>query len=106
VFGVGADPVQFGLVASLNRPRGNLTGFNVIASELGAKALALLHELVPGIATIGFLENPTLTAPTFMALPCRWRSRPQHHNRTSCSAVQCIVRDAQAERLRALEIAR
>src|SRR5262249_45168287 len=57
VFAVGADPVQLGLVASLNRPGGKLTGFNVIFGELGAKGLALLHELVPGAATIGFLEN-------------------------------------------------
>src|SRR5215813_13522174 len=58
VFGVGADPVQLGLVASLNRPGGNLTGFNTFAGELGAKALALLHEVVPSTTTIGFLENP------------------------------------------------
>jgi putative ABC transport system substrate-binding protein len=58
VFSVAADPVQLGLVASLNRPGGNLTGFNSFHGELGAKGLALLHELVPSTATIGFLENP------------------------------------------------
>jgi putative ABC transport system substrate-binding protein len=58
VFGVGINPVQLGLVASLNRPGGNLTGYNVLAGELGAKELALLHELVPSTAVIGFLENP------------------------------------------------
>jgi ABC-type uncharacterized transport system substrate-binding protein len=63
VFLLAADPVQLGLVTSLNRPGGNLTGFNVFAGELGAKGLALLHDLVPSIATIGFLENPN--NPTF-----------------------------------------
>jgi putative ABC transport system substrate-binding protein len=58
VFTVAADPVQLGLVASLNRPGGNLTGFNWLIAELGAKDLALLHELVPSTGTIGFLENP------------------------------------------------
>jgi putative ABC transport system substrate-binding protein len=57
VFSTGADPVQLGLVASLNRPGGNLTGVNAFVAEFGAKGLALLHELVPHAATIGFLEN-------------------------------------------------
>jgi putative ABC transport system substrate-binding protein len=55
VFLVGAD---LGLVTSLNRPGGNLTGFNGFVGELGSKGLALLHDLVPSVATIGFLENP------------------------------------------------
>jgi len=58
VFGVGGNPVQLGLVASLNRPGGNLTGFNSLGGEFGDKSLALLHELVPSAATIGFLRNP------------------------------------------------
>jgi putative tryptophan/tyrosine transport system substrate-binding protein len=58
LFSVGVDPVPMGLVASLNRPGGNLTGFNVFSGELGAKGLAVLHELVPSASTIGFLANP------------------------------------------------
>ena len=63
VFAVGNNPVQLGLVASLNRPGGNLTGFNAFSAELGAKELALFHELMPSTATIGFLEN--LNNPVF-----------------------------------------
>jgi ABC-type uncharacterized transport system substrate-binding protein len=63
LFAVGADPVQLGLVQSLSRPGGNLTGFNQINSEIGAKGLALLHELVPDAPTIGVLLNPTNLMP-------------------------------------------
>lgn len=58
VFGIGADPVQAGLVASFSRPGANLTGINLMNVELGAKRLGLLHELVPGAARFGVLVNP------------------------------------------------
>src|SRR5262249_11223533 len=58
VFALGSDPVQFGLVKSLARPGGNVTGVTVLDVELIAKAFELLHELVPTATTIGVLVNP------------------------------------------------
>ena len=58
VFVMGSDAVEMGLVASLNRPGGNITGATLMAGAVGAKRLELLRELVPGAAVIGFLVNP------------------------------------------------
>ena len=58
VFNTGIDPVQAGLVTSLSRPGGNLTGINMIAGPLPAKQLGLLHDLVPAAGTIAVLINP------------------------------------------------
>ena len=59
VFVTGSDPVEQGLVASLNRPGGNLTGATTLAVELGQKRVELLHELVPTATLIAVLVNPT-----------------------------------------------
>jgi putative ABC transport system substrate-binding protein len=58
VFFQGGDPVKLGLVASLNRPGGNVTGVTFVVAELGAKQLGLLHELQPGAVRVGVLVDP------------------------------------------------
>ncbi len=59
IFGIGLDPVELGLVASLNRPGGNLTGVARLLAEMDAKRLQMLHELVPAAVTVALLVNPT-----------------------------------------------
>ena len=59
LFAIGGDPVAVGLVASLSRPGGNITGVATLSVELGAKRLEVLHELVPTTSSIALLVNPT-----------------------------------------------
>lgn len=58
VFLTGADPVAAGLVGSLNRPEGNLTGVTTLGDEVGSKRLELLHELAPSATVVAVLVNP------------------------------------------------
>ena len=59
VFAINNDPVAAGLVASLNRPGGNLTGVSYLSSELGAKRLGLMHQLLPKVTDFAVLGHPT-----------------------------------------------
>src|SRR5262245_12322014 len=65
VFGVGDDPVKIGLVTSLARPGGNLTGINFFSSELAAKRMELLREMVPAAARVAVLGDPTFPLTEF-----------------------------------------
>jgi putative ABC transport system substrate-binding protein len=59
VFVIGADPIELGLVSTLNQPGGNITGVNFLINALGGKRLQLMHELVPTANPIGLLVNPS-----------------------------------------------
>jgi putative ABC transport system substrate-binding protein len=62
VFGIASDPVELGLVASLNRPGGNLTGVTSLNIEVAPKRLELMHELLPSVTSMALLVNPAVPA--------------------------------------------
>jgi len=91
VFLTGTDPVEAGLVSSLNRPGGNLTGVTVFSLELGPKRVQLLHELIPAATSIALLVNHQ---PSFCRGATDWpaarRAAPRAYG--SCLARKCAPR--------------
>jgi putative tryptophan/tyrosine transport system substrate-binding protein len=83
VFHTGADPIADGLVASLSRPGGNITGFSLLTVELTAKRLELVLEVVPQATVITLLVNPKDCMPS--ALFPSWRTRRAQRGSSSMS---------------------
>ena len=84
VFSLGADPVKIGLVASLNRPGGNATGFGEMNIEAGPKRLAIMHELLPPATRFGLLLEPRTVRPArLMSQTCRPQGRRSGSRSTS-----------------------
>ena len=93
VFMVGADPVELGLVKSFAKPGGNVTGINILTSEIAAKRLRLLHDLLPNAVRIAVLVDPnnaTITETTVQdvqkaapTMGCKPRSSTQRRSTTS-----------------------
>jgi putative ABC transport system substrate-binding protein len=90
VFGSGGDPVRNGLVASLNRPGGNVTGVSFLGGVLGAKRLELLLQLVPKATKIAVLVNP--------GTPTTEAERKDMHAAAQTIGLQLIVADVSSDR--------
>jgi putative ABC transport system substrate-binding protein len=76
VFAIGFDPVSYGLVTSLNRPGGNVTGVTFLSGVLGAKRLELLRQVIPKATTIALLMNPSTETTEQSATICWPRPTP------------------------------
>jgi putative ABC transport system substrate-binding protein len=111
VFGVGEDPVRLGLVASLARPGGNVTGINFFATEVAAKELRLLHDLVPKAVRIAVLVNPANALVAEPALRDVQEAAPaiglqiQIFNATTAGEIDAAFATFARERLDALFVA-
>ena len=92
IFNTGVDPVRYGLVASLNRPGGNVTGVHTFTGETGGKNLSLLRELVPNATGIAVLGNPA-GAPG----PVHRAALEDLHNAAASLGLQLLVLSANTE---------
>jgi putative ABC transport system substrate-binding protein len=89
VFVTGADPVELGLVSSLNRPGGNVTGVTFLVTALGAKRLELLRELVPSAKIVGLLVNPANPTSEFQTTDTQAAAR--------ALGIELVIRNARGE---------
>jgi putative tryptophan/tyrosine transport system substrate-binding protein len=85
----GADPVELGLVSSLNRPGGNVTGVTFLVTALGAKRLELLRELVPSAKIVGFLVSPANPTSEFQTTDTQAAAR--------ALGIELVIRNARSE---------
>ena len=109
VFMVGVDPVKFGLVVSLNRPGGNLTGIAILETELMPKLLELLHELMPNAPKFAVLVNPGNTGHASVLADLQTIARKLGHqllllNATSSSELNAGFETLVEERARGLMV--
>jgi ABC-type uncharacterized transport system substrate-binding protein len=109
-FGISADPVKHGVVASLARPGGNATGINFFTMEVGTKRLGLLHELVPAAVRIAVLVNPTnqLAAESMRDLPEAARAigvQIQVHHASTSREIEAVFHGFKRDRADALFVA-
>ena len=111
VFGIGDDPVRLGLVASLARPGGNVTGINFFNAELTAKRLRLLHDLVPKAVRVAVLLNPANASSTELQLRIVQEAAPtvglqlQILNATTIGEIDAAFATLERERPDALFVA-
>jgi putative tryptophan/tyrosine transport system substrate-binding protein len=94
VMGVVSDPMGAGLVASLARPGGNVTGFSIVSPELGTKRLALLKEAFPAATLIGVLLNPASASHWRAAARTDQRCRADARHRAGCGPSAKPTRDS------------
>jgi putative tryptophan/tyrosine transport system substrate-binding protein len=110
VFNTGTDPVAAGLVASLNRPGGNLTGATTIAAELVPKQFELLHEMLPGAERFAVLVNPDLTfeaatIPGAQAAAALINKQVEVLNARNNNEIEAVVADLVQKRFEAIVVA-